>query len=54
METYRGEHRRVTDLQEKSRSITDAILMLPSTARDFLNKDPKTLALDFVNPTGLD
>jgi hypothetical protein len=28
--------------------------MLPSNASDFANNDPKTLTLDFVNPTGPD
>jgi hypothetical protein len=28
--------------------------MLPSTARDFANNNPKTIILDFVNPTGPD
>jgi hypothetical protein len=30
------------------------MIMLPSSARDFANNDPKTLTLDFVNPTGPD
>jgi hypothetical protein len=33
---------------------TSGIVMLPSTATDFANNDPKTLTLDFVNPTGPD
>jgi hypothetical protein len=28
--------------------------MVPSNASDFANNDPKTLSLDFVNPTGPD
>ena len=32
----------------------DGIIMLPSNASDFANNDPKTLTLDFVNPTGPD
>ncbi|MDQ6668721.1 MAG: hypothetical protein M3Y53_10940 [Thermoproteota archaeon] len=30
------------------------IIILPSNASDFVNNDPKTLMLDFVNPTGPD
>ena len=30
---------------------SDRIIMLPSNASDFANNDPKTLTLDFVNPT---
>jgi hypothetical protein len=30
---------------------SDKIVMLPSNASDFANNDPKTLTLDFVNPT---
>jgi len=33
---------------------SDRIVMLPSNASDFANNDPKTLTLDFVNPTGPD
>jgi hypothetical protein len=33
---------------------SDRIIMLPSNASDFANNDPKTLTLDFVNPTGPD
>jgi hypothetical protein len=33
---------------------SDSIIMLPSNASDFANNDPKTLTLDFVNPTGPD
>jgi hypothetical protein len=32
----------------------DRIIMLPSNASDFANNDPRTLTLDFVNPTGPD
>jgi len=33
---------------------SDNIVMLPSNASDFANNDPKTVTLDFVNPTGPD
>jgi hypothetical protein len=33
---------------------SDRIVMLPSNASDFANNDPKTLTLDFANPTGPD
>ena len=33
---------------------SDRIVILPSNASDFANNDPKTLTLDFVNPTGPD
>jgi hypothetical protein len=33
---------------------SDSIVMLPSNASDFANNGPKTLTLDFVNPTGPD
>ena len=33
---------------------SDRIIMLPSNASDFANNDPRTLTLDFVNPTGPD
>ncbi|MDQ6862234.1 MAG: hypothetical protein M3044_00270 [Thermoproteota archaeon] len=33
---------------------SDRIVMLPSNASDFANNDPKTLMLDFANPTGPD
>jgi hypothetical protein len=33
---------------------SDRIVILPSNANDFANNDPKTLTLDFVNPTGPD
>ena len=33
---------------------SDRIIMLPSNASDFANNDPKTLTLEFVNPTGPD
>ncbi|MGB6671282.1 MAG: FxLYD domain-containing protein [Candidatus Nitrosopolaris sp.] len=33
---------------------SDRIKMMPSNASDFANNDPKTLTLDFVNPTGPD
>ena len=32
----------------------DRIIILPSNASDFANNYPKTLTLDFVNPTGPD
>lgn len=35
-------------------SQTGSMVVLPSTARDFANNDPRTLMLDFVNPTGPD
>jgi len=33
---------------------SDRIIMLPSNASDFAYNDPRTLTLDFVNPTGPD
>ena len=41
-------------LVQTANGMNDRIMMLPSNASDFANHDPKTLMLDFVNPTGPD
>jgi hypothetical protein len=41
-------------LVQTANGSNDRIIMLPSNASDFANNDPKTLMLDFVNPTGPD
>jgi hypothetical protein len=38
-------------LVQTTNASSDRIIMLPSNASDFANYDPKTLTLDFVNPT---
>jgi len=40
--------------QVQTANASDRIIMLPSNASDFANNDPRTLTLDFVNPTGPD